>query len=54
MQPETLSRALVQLARAGAIEPTRREIEISTAIGWSISPGDGDNYDALEAVVAAL
>jgi hypothetical protein len=29
MQPETLSRALVQLARAGAIEPTRREIEIT-------------------------
>jgi CRP-like cAMP-binding protein len=28
MQPETLSRALVQLAQAGAIEPSRREIKI--------------------------
>ena len=28
MQPETLSRALVQLARAGAIELTRRAIKI--------------------------
>jgi CRP-like cAMP-binding protein len=28
MQPETLSRVLVQLAQAGAIEPSRREIKI--------------------------
>jgi hypothetical protein len=28
MQPEALSRARVELSRAGAIEPTRREIKI--------------------------
>jgi hypothetical protein len=55
MQPETLSRALVQLARA-PVRTSRRggRSRSSTAIGWWISPGDGDNYDALEAVVAAL